>query len=300
MKTKNTLLLTILALAALLASGCAPKSSGNGNNSDPIGMPNPASIYCQEQGYELQMFQDANGTYGVCVFPDGSSCEEWAYFRGECEPGKGEMHVTTAEDVGMILPDAPFDPISMMAYALYGSVTSSGVEVPAPSRLVMFQDDLPPIYIIGVTGDLEEQITALRGKPEPGNKANFWGRLECPSLDQCLLTATDMRVDGPGETPLPDQIENWEGVIYSGPDGPRSGGDDYFALLGSLPFQYGLDSTDDALRRQIEQFRDGGQAVRISGLLYAARPDWNGTQLVVTAIEPIEVALGVIPAAPSW
>ncbi|MBU1866793.1 MAG: DUF333 domain-containing protein, partial [Actinobacteria bacterium] len=27
------------------------------------------------------------GTYGVCVFPDGSECDEWAFFRGECEPG---------------------------------------------------------------------------------------------------------------------------------------------------------------------------------------------------------------------
>jgi len=23
----------------------------------------------------------------VCVFPDGSTCDEWAYFRGECSPG---------------------------------------------------------------------------------------------------------------------------------------------------------------------------------------------------------------------
>jgi hypothetical protein len=23
----------------------------------------------------------------MCVFPDGSECDEWAYFRGECKPG---------------------------------------------------------------------------------------------------------------------------------------------------------------------------------------------------------------------
>jgi hypothetical protein len=29
------------------------------------------------------------GVMGVCVFPDGSECEEWAYFRSECRPGEG-------------------------------------------------------------------------------------------------------------------------------------------------------------------------------------------------------------------
>jgi serpin B len=54
----------------------------------PIGMANPASVHCQEQGYDLEVRTDANGNQlGVCVFPDGSECEEWAYFRGECQPG---------------------------------------------------------------------------------------------------------------------------------------------------------------------------------------------------------------------
>ncbi|MEA3339639.1 MAG: DUF333 domain-containing protein [Chloroflexota bacterium] len=33
---------------------------------------------------------DDGGEYGVCVFSDGSECEEWAFFRGECEPGESE------------------------------------------------------------------------------------------------------------------------------------------------------------------------------------------------------------------
>ena len=33
------------------------------------------------------MREEAGGTAGYCVFPDGSECEEWAYFRNECQPG---------------------------------------------------------------------------------------------------------------------------------------------------------------------------------------------------------------------
>ncbi|MBN1139531.1 MAG: DUF333 domain-containing protein, partial [Anaerolineae bacterium] len=29
----------------------------------------------------------SGGVAGICVFADGSECEEWAYFRGECKPG---------------------------------------------------------------------------------------------------------------------------------------------------------------------------------------------------------------------
>ena len=41
---------------------------------------NPAAVYCIQQGYNYQM---KNGV-GYCVFPDGSSCEEWAFYKGAC------------------------------------------------------------------------------------------------------------------------------------------------------------------------------------------------------------------------
>jgi putative hemolysin len=51
------------------------------------GMPNPASLHCTQQGNKLEIHTAADGSQnGVCVFPDGSSCDEWAYFRGECAP----------------------------------------------------------------------------------------------------------------------------------------------------------------------------------------------------------------------
>jgi len=48
-------------------------------------MPNPASVYCEEQGGIVEIRENEAGQYGVCVFPDGGECDEWAFFRGECQ-----------------------------------------------------------------------------------------------------------------------------------------------------------------------------------------------------------------------
>ncbi|MBX3004684.1 MAG: DUF333 domain-containing protein [Anaerolineales bacterium] len=56
------------------------------NKSSQVGLANPASQYCIEQGGRLEIRKDADGNeYGVCLLPDGSECEEWALFRDkEC------------------------------------------------------------------------------------------------------------------------------------------------------------------------------------------------------------------------
>ena len=52
-----------------------------------VGIPNPASVYCNEQGNKHEIRTAADGSQnGICVFPDGSECDEWVYFRGECGP----------------------------------------------------------------------------------------------------------------------------------------------------------------------------------------------------------------------
>ena len=57
----------------------------------PANMPNPASVYCEQQGNKLEILTAADGSQnGICVFPDGSTCDEWAYFRGECGPATQE------------------------------------------------------------------------------------------------------------------------------------------------------------------------------------------------------------------
>jgi putative hemolysin len=46
---------------------------------------NPASVKCTNEGNKLEIRTDeTGGQYGVCIFSDGSECEEWKHFRGEC------------------------------------------------------------------------------------------------------------------------------------------------------------------------------------------------------------------------
>ena len=65
-----------------------------------VNMPNPASVYCEQNGNKLEIQTAADGSQnGICVFPDGSSCDEWAYYRGECGPAvqKSPTPTTTIE-----------------------------------------------------------------------------------------------------------------------------------------------------------------------------------------------------------
>jgi putative hemolysin len=73
-------LVGIAAFAACTAKPAAPTPAA--------GMPNPASVHCEQNSGKLELIQDASGNVaGNCVFPDGSVCDEWAFFRGECRPG---------------------------------------------------------------------------------------------------------------------------------------------------------------------------------------------------------------------
>ena len=60
-----------------------------------IGLPNPASVFCEEQGGTSKIITAQDGSQsGVCVLSYGIECDEWAYVRGECP----EKHVCTAAE----------------------------------------------------------------------------------------------------------------------------------------------------------------------------------------------------------
>ncbi len=78
---KKTLIL-LCGLALLIFVGCVQTGQ-----QPSASLPNPASQFCLQNGGQLDIRETAAGQYGVCLFADGSECDEWSFFRGECRPG---------------------------------------------------------------------------------------------------------------------------------------------------------------------------------------------------------------------
>lgn len=95
----------VLVVGVILLAGCkavtAPPAT---QETPPANMANPASVNCADKGGTLEIRKDASGgEVGYCHFADGSECEEWAFMRGECEPG-----ATPAAPIGMPNPASVF------------------------------------------------------------------------------------------------------------------------------------------------------------------------------------------------
>ena len=92
---------------------CNPGDSLSGN----ANMPNPASVYCEENGGTVKIVTAEDGSQsGVCVFSDGSECDEWAFFRGECEPPSGNPGSPSAAKIPTAIPINPADYEGWMTY----------------------------------------------------------------------------------------------------------------------------------------------------------------------------------------
>ncbi len=77
-----------IMLIGLLVINIAFTACGGDEGDDDTGLANPAAVYCEEQGGTVEIRTADDGSQiGYCIFGDGSECDEWAYFRGECAPG---------------------------------------------------------------------------------------------------------------------------------------------------------------------------------------------------------------------
>lgn len=47
-------------------------------------MPNPASVYCENNWGKLEIINSSSWSTGMCTLKSWLKCEEWAYFRWEC------------------------------------------------------------------------------------------------------------------------------------------------------------------------------------------------------------------------
>ena len=80
MKTKLAFILLWASL--LITSAC----SINQNKEKEVWLANPASVYCEENWWKLELMSDEKWNYGICYFSNGNFCEEREFYRGECNP----------------------------------------------------------------------------------------------------------------------------------------------------------------------------------------------------------------------
>jgi putative hemolysin len=91
--------LMIMMILTLTACTAAPSQAPQptATNAPPANLPNPASAFCEQNGYQLEIRSAEDGSQsGICMFPDGSACDEWAYFRGECGPSAQKTQTPAA------------------------------------------------------------------------------------------------------------------------------------------------------------------------------------------------------------
>jgi len=79
--TDTVIIISIIGLIAIIVVISAL------TNNVFVGIANPASMYCVQQGYTIELREGVSGSTGYCIFNDGSACEEWAYLRGDCVKG---------------------------------------------------------------------------------------------------------------------------------------------------------------------------------------------------------------------
>jgi uncharacterized protein len=70
------------------------------------GSANPASVYCAEMGFTSELVNGPGGQSANCVFKDGTKCEEWSFYRGQC----GEKHSFCARQGGTVRSDSSTRP----------------------------------------------------------------------------------------------------------------------------------------------------------------------------------------------
>ena len=72
--------ITILAVLAVSVSACSSIQTTDSKQAK-LGLANPASQYCVDQGGKLEIVKETNGEVGYCHLANGEKVEEWTLFR---------------------------------------------------------------------------------------------------------------------------------------------------------------------------------------------------------------------------
>ncbi len=186
MKRIFTFTIILLALAACTARQ-VQTSKPAATVTSQANMPNPASVYCEQTGNDLQIQTADDGSQsGVCVFPDGSECDEWDYFRGVCGPAADNsptpailVEATTTASDGSTVENASggyMPPGTSEEIADWWGVIKSN-EPGAEYDDCFERQDLGQIIYFGIDSRdpaVESQIVALR---DSGKLIHLYGTL---------------------------------------------------------------------------------------------------------------------------
>jgi len=248
---------------------------------DGVGMANPASVYCVEQGFSLEMRTDANGgQYGACVFPEGGECEEWAFFRGECSPAI--LNGSASKGSTPPPPESWTEPVDNW----WGEIISNP---PGSQWDDCFQRQIVNGGQYGIESldpEVQAQIVALR---DTGETVHVWGTLHhnVPDVGGAQIQVTRLKVqDVPAAPPVTEEpVEGWMGTLVKLPNGSQVSG--YFERDDGQRFGIAPLEGDATVRQQIETYRWTGARVQVWGQLLSGVPDAEGRQMQVERIEAL-------------
>ena len=101
---KKTTLWIVALLSVATLAGCNKTPVENPEQNAQIA--NPASVYCEENGgtLKIETAEDWSQAW-ICMFEDGSYCEEWAYKNWECQPGEIIYNTVEDENIDTVLPE---------------------------------------------------------------------------------------------------------------------------------------------------------------------------------------------------
>ncbi|EBA9644412.1 DUF333 domain-containing protein [Salmonella enterica] len=70
-----------IALPGVLLLSACSSSQPDASRQPRIGMPNPAAVYCEQQGGTLAPVQTPQGVRSDCKLPNGEVIDEWTLWR---------------------------------------------------------------------------------------------------------------------------------------------------------------------------------------------------------------------------
>jgi putative hemolysin len=276
-------LTVILVISACAAPQTPPTVAPVSTGAQPADMPNPASVYCEQQGNKLEIRTAVDGSQtGACIFPDGSECDEWAFFRGECGPSG--------------LAPQPTDEIVNGWRTYRNELLGYNFQYPADTEIIIADNPLKSLLIFGPgtgneTWGISHPSDREEYRPPEGVDLSQW------LTDHYLL----------GEKRMPDtQIAGTPAIHFRHERSPQSPAGDryYFAKAGQLYMvliEHSSDEEDwDLDNRFLQSIQLDGNTSNASASTVIPTAAPTATPVPTVTLAPMPTALPPLVLDDTW